>query len=64
MGGQAGVAGHLTVGAGARIAAQSGVTKDVPAGEEWVGFPAAPRRAYWRAQAALKKLLSKDPMEG
>ncbi|MBU6235028.1 MAG: UDP-3-O-(3-hydroxymyristoyl)glucosamine N-acyltransferase [Alphaproteobacteria bacterium] len=58
-GGQSGVAGHLSIGTGARIAAQSGVTKDVPAGEEWVGFPAAPRREYWKQLAALKKLLSK-----
>ena len=59
LGGQSGVAGHLEVGRGARIAAQSGVTKDVPAGEEWVGFPAAPRREYWKQLAAIKKLLSK-----
>lgn len=59
LGGQVGVAGHLHIGKGARLAAQSGVTKDVPAGEEWVGFPAAPRREYWKQVAGLKKLLSK-----
>lgn len=59
LGGQVGIAGHLHVGRGARIAAQSGVTKDVPAGQEWVGFPAAPRREYWKEVALLKKLLSK-----
>lgn len=64
MGGQSGVAGHLTVGAGARIAAQSGVTKNVPRGQEWVGFPAAPRRAFWREYVKIKKLLSNDPSEG
>lgn len=64
MGGQVGAAGHLNIGMGARIAAQSGVTKDVPAGQEWVGFPAQPRRAYWKAQAMLKKLLSKHSSEG
>ena len=64
MGGQVGVAGHLHIGTGARVAAQSGVTKDIPAGEEWVGFPAAPRRAFWREQASLKKLLSKTPFKG
>lgn len=63
LGGQSGVAGHLHIGMGARIAAQSGVTKDVPAGEEWVGFPAAPRRAFWKQQAMLKKLLSKTPSQ-
>ncbi len=64
LGGQVGVAGHLHIGTGARVAAQSGVTKDIPAGEEWVGFPAAPRRAFWREQASLKKLLSKTPFKG
>jgi len=64
MGGQSGIAGHLTIGSGVRIAAKSGVTKDVPAGEEWVGFPAAPRRAYWREQATIKKLLSKGNSQG
>lgn len=64
MGGQVGVAGHLKIGTGARIAAQSGVTKDIPAGEEWVGFPAQPRRAYWKAQVLIKKLLSKHSSEG
>lgn len=64
MGGQSGVAGHLSVGSGARIAAKAGVTKDVPAGEEWAGFPAEPRRAYWRQQAKIKKLLSNSSSEG
>lgn len=59
LGGQAGVAGHLHIGAGARVAAQSGVTKDIPAGQDVVGFPAAPRREYWKDAARLKKLLSK-----
>lgn len=63
LGGQVGVAGHLTIGKGAKVAAQSGVTKDIPAGEEWVGFPAAPRRQYWKDLASLKKLLSKDASE-
>ena len=64
LAGQAGIAGHLTIGKGARIAAQSGVIGDVPAGEEWVGFPAMPRRAFWRFQAGLKKLLSNRGSQG
>jgi UDP-3-O-[3-hydroxymyristoyl] glucosamine N-acyltransferase len=59
MGGQAGVAGHLNIGAAARIAAQSGVIGDVPAGEEWLGFPAMPRMTFWRMQAGIKKLLGR-----
>ena len=37
IGGQAGLAGHLHVGAGAQIAAAAGVMNDVPAGERWGG---------------------------
>jgi UDP-3-O-[3-hydroxymyristoyl] glucosamine N-acyltransferase len=61
LGGQVGIAGHLNIGTGVRVAAQSGVTKDIPAGQEWVGFPAAPRRQYWKELAKLKKLLSNTP---
>ena len=64
MAGQSGAIGHLTIGKGARIAAKSGVTKDVPAGEEWIGFPAEPKRNYFRQQVKLKKLLSHDDSEG
>ena len=32
VGGQAGFAGHLTVGKGSKIAGQAGITKDVPPG--------------------------------
>jgi UDP-3-O-[3-hydroxymyristoyl] glucosamine N-acyltransferase len=63
LGGQVGVAGHLHIGAGARVAAQSGVTKDVPAASELVGFPATPRREYWKQAATLKKLLSKQQLK-
>ena len=59
FGGRAGVADHLTIGAGARIAAAAGVMKDVPAGETWGGIagPADPalacaRRPGWRETAA------------
>ena len=42
LGGQAGLAGHLHIGAGAQIAASAGVMNDVPAGETWGGAPAQP----------------------
>jgi UDP-3-O-[3-hydroxymyristoyl] glucosamine N-acyltransferase len=42
LGGQVGLAGHLTVGAGAMIAAQSGVKDDVPAKTNMFGTPALP----------------------
>ena len=49
LGGQAGVADHINVGAGAQIAAQGGVICDVPAGESWGGTPAMPHREWLRA---------------
>jgi UDP-3-O-[3-hydroxymyristoyl] glucosamine N-acyltransferase len=38
--GQAAVAGHVSVGARATLGARSGVTKDLAAGESYLGFPA------------------------
>ena len=56
FGGQAGITGHLKIGMGAQIAAQSGVNRDVPAGARWGGSPAKPIRETWRAEAVLAKL--------
>lgn len=64
MGGQSGAAGHLAIGTGARIGAKSGVTKNVPAGADWIGFPARPGQQYWREQASIKKLLSNNVSKG
>jgi len=60
VGGQVGIAGHLKIGKGARLAAQSGVIGDVPAGAEYMGFPAAPARAYLRSVAVLRRLARRD----
>ena len=57
IGGQAGLAGHLHIGAGAQIAADSGLMADVPAGERWGGSPARPIREWWKAVALSKKLV-------
>ena len=51
VGGQAGVADHVIVGDGARIAAKSGVIGDVPAGAVVAGYPAVPRVRWLRALA-------------
>lgn len=59
LGGQTGVAGHLRIGMGARIAAKSGVMKNVPAGEEQMGYPAVPMRQYMKQVALLKRLIKK-----
>lgn len=55
FGGKAGVADHLTVGAGAQIGASASVFKDVPAGETWTGFPARPLKRWLRETAWLSR---------
>lgn len=55
-GGQAGLAGHLSIGAGAKIAAQSGIMRDVPAGAELMGTPAVPIKQFMRQVAILSKM--------
>jgi UDP-3-O-[3-hydroxymyristoyl] glucosamine N-acyltransferase len=41
---QAGISGHLDVGDRAQVGPASGLTKDVPEGEFYLGLPAVPRR--------------------
>lgn len=55
FGGRAGLIDHISVGAGARVAAGAVVYKDVPAGEMWSGFPAKPSRQFLREAAWLSK---------
>jgi UDP-3-O-[3-hydroxymyristoyl] glucosamine N-acyltransferase len=55
-GGQVGITGHLVIGRGARLAAQSGVMQDVPAGAEMGGSPAQPARAWLREAAWLRRV--------
>ena len=59
IGGQVGIAGHLKVGDMARLAAKSGVTRDVPAKEEWMGYPAMPMKQYLRQVATLNLMINK-----
>jgi UDP-3-O-[3-hydroxymyristoyl] glucosamine N-acyltransferase len=42
LAGQVGVVGHLTIGQGAKVGAQSGVSRDVPAGAAVFGTPSLP----------------------
>jgi len=59
LGGYVAVADHVTLHAGARVAGRSGITKDVPAGETWAGFPAVPYRRWVRGlylQGQLERL--------
>jgi UDP-3-O-[3-hydroxymyristoyl] glucosamine N-acyltransferase len=56
VGGQGGLAGHLHIGGGARIAAKSGLMRDVAAGETVCGSPAVPLTEFMRQTAALRRL--------
>lgn len=56
MGGGSAIAGHLTIGDGARIAARSGIMRDVEPGQTVAGSPAVPAKQFWRQTAALKRL--------
>ena len=55
-GGQAGLAGHLSIGAGAKIAAQSGIMRDVQAGAELMGSPAVPIKQFMRQVSIMSKM--------
>ena len=52
---QAGVAGHLTIGQGAQVAAQCGVMRDVPPGQSVCGSPAMPIRDFMRLAISWKR---------
>ena len=56
LGGAVGLAPHVTIGKGARVAARSGLMHDVPPGETWGGYPATPSRQWMRQQATLARL--------
>jgi UDP-3-O-[3-hydroxymyristoyl] glucosamine N-acyltransferase len=56
VGGQGGLAGHLHIGTAARIAAKSGLMRDVPAGETVCGSPAVPLTEFMRQTAVLQRL--------
>jgi UDP-3-O-[3-hydroxymyristoyl] glucosamine N-acyltransferase len=59
IGGQGGLAGHLHIGTRARIAAKSGIMRDVAAGETVCGSPAVPLPEFMRQTAVLQRLAKK-----
>lgn len=60
MGGQAGLVGHIKVGAGAQIAGSSHVKDDVPLGARMGGTPARPFREWAREIAAIQRLAARQ----
>jgi UDP-3-O-[3-hydroxymyristoyl] glucosamine N-acyltransferase len=57
FGGKAGIADHLTIGDDARLAAGTGLMRDVPAGETWGGSPAQPIRLWLKETAMLARMV-------
>ncbi len=58
LGGSVGLAPHVTIGRGARVAGRSGVMHNVPAGETWGGYPAKTRMQWMRQETTLARLAS------
>ncbi|WP_025898999.1 UDP-3-O-(3-hydroxymyristoyl)glucosamine N-acyltransferase [Sneathiella glossodoripedis] len=56
LGGQVGLAGHIKIGTGTQVTAKSGVISDIPAGQVYAGFPARPRKEFFRSMAVLGRL--------
>lgn len=59
VGGQTAIAGHLTIGAGAMLAARTGVTGNLAAGGIYGGAPARPVKEWMREVAAVSMLARK-----
>ena len=56
MAAQGGLAGHLKVGDGAILMAQSGTDKDIPAGAYVIGTPAVERKEFVRRQFNIHRI--------
>jgi UDP-3-O-[3-hydroxymyristoyl] glucosamine N-acyltransferase len=58
FGAKAGIADHVTIGAGAQVMAAAGVMGDIPAGETWGGAPAVRARQFWRQVAWVSRMVN------
>jgi len=56
LAGQVGIVDHVEIGDDVTVGAQAGVTKDLPPGKVYLGFPAAPHLEFKRNLAAMQKL--------
>lgn len=56
LAGQVGIKDHIHLADRVMVAAQSGVMHNIPAGEVWSGYPAAPSKKYMQSVAAVARL--------
>ena len=56
LAGYVAVKDHVTIHDDATVGGRSGVLKDIPAGETWMGMPAKPAREYARSLALQSRL--------
>ena len=56
LGGQAGIRDHIRLNSGCSVGAKSGVLKDIPAGETWLGAPAANESEQKRLLISMKRI--------
>lgn len=56
MGGNSGIADHITIGMGAKIAAKTGIMKDIEPGMKIAGLVGDDARTWMRREAAFKRL--------
>lgn len=56
LGGQAGIRDHVHLDTGCSVGAKGGVTRDIPAGETWLGIPATPESDQKRIVVSLKRI--------
>ncbi len=61
LGARVGVNNHVTIGEGAQIAATAIVSRDVPPGVRYGGFPAKPVKLWMREVFLLERLASRQP---
>ena len=60
VGGGAGTAGHLTIGAGSIVRGRAAVATSWPAGSDIAGAPAQNLRDFWREVATLRRLSKRE----
>ena len=55
MGAKSGAVGHITIGEGSQIAAKAGVSKTIPPGKVWAGFPIRELNVWKKEISSLRK---------